>query len=104
MQKEALDYLNNLASGKIVEEYKQILDSLSYIKRRCYTIIDKIESSDNNLEEGTKAKLVLMSLKVAIQSDSEKYRILTDSPSILTIETMSSRLDEIGRQYKKAYR
>jgi hypothetical protein len=104
LQKDAIDYINNLAKGRIIVEYKEILDSLIYIKKRTHMMIDKIESFDNNIDESTKAKLILAGFKVLIHADSERYKILVDSPSILAVHGMSQRLDEIEQQYQEANR
>jgi ribosomal 50S subunit-associated protein YjgA (DUF615 family) len=92
LQRDAVDYINKLAKGRIVGEYKEILDSLIYIKKRTYAMIEKIESSDNKIiDESTKAKLLLAGFKVIIQADSERYKILVDSPSILAVHSMNQR-------------
>jgi hypothetical protein len=58
-------------------------------------------SPSDTIDESTKAKLILAGLKVIFQADSERYKILVDSPSILAVHVMNQRLDQIEQSFQQ---
>ena len=93
---EAQKYVYDLARGTIASEFKQCLDGIALVKKRAWDFINKCEQDPTNENK----RLMLAAMRLIVQCEETKYNVLVDSPSVLALDMMSGRLEQIERECK----
>jgi hypothetical protein len=88
-------FVYDLAKSDLASYYKRCLDGIEEANREAWNIYSTYSRSDN-VGNG---KIRLMALRVAIQAQEVKFKLLTDGPSILAVNTLEDRIDSIEQSY-----
>jgi hypothetical protein len=91
-------FIYDLARSDLGFYYKQCLDGISEAKKQAWLIHDRYTESNYNTDHH---KLRLAALKVIIQAEEAKFRLLTEGPNVLSINKMSERINEIEQSFKE---
>jgi hypothetical protein len=86
-----------LAKGDLGFLYKTCLDGIDEVIIKAWKIHDLYESSPSL----SFAPVKLAALKVVIQAEVEKFKLLTEGPNVLAVNAMSERLDSIERSFQE---
>ena len=78
-------FIFDLARSDLAYFYKQSLDGIGEAKREAWRISD----SDVPVREK------LLALKIIIQSDEARFKLLTEGPSIMNMKSMEDRLNRL---------
>jgi hypothetical protein len=100
MNEEALKYVFDLAKGDIASQFKECIDGITLAKKRAWTLYDMCYNSDpaNN---DNKVKLMLSALKVIVQAESERFKLIEQGPSVMTVKAISDKLDELENTFEQ---
>jgi transposase len=93
-------FIYDLAKSDLAYYYKQCLTGIEEAKKEAWTMYDRWNAI-SNLDN---AKYRLMALKVAIQAEEAKFKLLTEGPNILTVKRMEDRLHHIEQNIQEANR
>ena len=86
-------FVYNLAKSDLAYYYKQCIDGIEEAKREAWKIYH-----NNNNEVSVKEKLC--ALKLIVESNEARFKLLSEGPSILAVKSLEERLNkiEIARQ------
>jgi hypothetical protein len=86
-------FIYNLAKSDLAYYYKQSIDGIEEAKREAWRIYHH-----NNNEISLKEKL--SALKLIVESNEARFKLLSEGPSVLAIKSLEERLNkiEIARQ------
>jgi IS30 family transposase len=90
-------FVYDLAKSDLGWYYKECIDGIQQAKRelwRMYRYLDEDMRPDS-------VKLKLMALKVSIQADVEKFKLLSEGPNILAVKSMEDRLANIEQNIEE---
>lgn len=90
-------FVYDLAKGDLGFLYKTCLDGIDEVIIKAWKIHDLYESSPSL----SFAPAKLAALKVVIQAEVEKFKLLTEGPNVLAVNAMSERLDSIERSFQE---
>jgi hypothetical protein len=90
-------FVYDLAKGDLGFLYKTCLDGIDEVIIKAWKIHDLYESSPSL----SFAPVKLAALKVVIQAEVEKFKLLTEGPNVLAVNAMSERLDSIERSFQE---
>jgi hypothetical protein len=93
-------FIYDLAKSDLGFYYKSCLDGIDEAKKEAWLIHDRYAESNYTDHH----KLRLAALKIVIQAETEKFKLLTEGPNVLAVNSMSERLNEIERAFKEANR
>jgi transcriptional regulator with XRE-family HTH domain len=85
-------FIYDLAKSDLAFYYKQCLDGIEEAKKEAWRIYD-----DKKWDSHDAQKIKLMALKVAIQAEEAKFKLLNEGPNVLAINAMSQRLETLGK-------
>jgi IS30 family transposase len=91
-------FIFDLARSDLASYYKQCLDGIDEVRREAWGIIEQYQSSFK--AEGYR----LSALKIIIQAEEARFKLLTEGPSILQIKAMEQKLDSIEQSFAEANR
>jgi hypothetical protein len=91
-------FVYDLAKGDLGFCYKQCLDGLDEAKREAWKIYYGYEKSFSALNHR------LTALKIVIQAEVEKFKLLNGGPNVLAVNKMSERIDHIEQSVQEANR
>ena len=87
-------FIFDLAKSDLGFFYKQCIDGLQEAKKQAWLIHDRYATApESNYTEHHKLRLA--ALKLVIEIEVEKFRLLESGPNILAVHAMSQRLEEI---------
>jgi hypothetical protein len=94
-------FIYDLAKSDLGFYYKQCIDGIEEAKKEAWRIYHAHDNNTafTNNPNHTRAKL--MALKLAIQADEAKFKLLTEGPNVLAVNAMSERIDEIEQSVQK---
>ena len=86
LKSESQQFVYDLAKSDLAYYYKQSLDGIEEAKKESWKIFldDKISVRDK-----------LLALKIIIQSDETRFKLLSEGPSVLAIKSLEDRLNRI---------
>jgi hypothetical protein len=90
-------FIYDLAKSNLGYYYKQCLDGIDTAKKEAWNIHDKY--ADSNYTDHHKLRLA--ALKVVIQAEAEKFKLLQDGPNVLAVNKMSERLEGIEQSFQQ---
>lgn len=93
-------FIYDLAKSDLGFYYKQCLDGIEQAKREAWRMYHHYD--DRTSLEFVKPKL--MALKIAIQAEEARFRLLTEGPNILAVKAMEERLNTIEQNIQKVNR
>src|ERR687892_255039 len=93
-------FIYDLAKSDLGFCYKQCLDGIDEAKKEAWLIHDRYKESNYTDHH----KLRLAALKVVIQAEAEKFKLLQEGPNFLSINKMSERINEIEHAFKESNR
>jgi Trp operon repressor len=82
-------FVYDLAKSDLAYYYKQSIDGIEVAKREAW----KIYHHNNNNEVSVKDKL--SALKLIVESNEAKFKLLSEGPSILAVKSLEERLNKI---------
>jgi hypothetical protein len=91
----ARSFIFNLARSDLGLFYKGCLDGIEEAKKECWRIYaeySQAPSLDN-------ARYRILALDTAIKAEKERFRLLSEGPSVLALQGMNQRLDQIEQGY-----
>ena len=100
------DFVYSLAKGDLGYCYQQCLTGINEAKKEAWQIADKFannaaEGGDSAVEDN---KVRLAALKVVIQAEVEKFKLLQEGPNILAVNKLSERMNQIEQSFQEANR
>jgi IS30 family transposase len=81
-------FVYNLAKSDLAYYYKQCIDGIEEAKREAWKIYH-----NNNNEVSVKEKLC--ALKLIVESNEARFKLLSEGPSILAVKSLEERLNKI---------
>jgi transcriptional regulator with XRE-family HTH domain len=81
-------FIYNLAKSDLAYYYKQCIDGIEEAKREAWRIYH-----DNNNEVSVKEKL--SALKLIVEANESRFKLLSEGPSILAVKSLEERLNKI---------
>ncbi len=93
-------FVFDLAKSDLAFYYKQCLDGIDEARKEAWRIHDRYVESNYTDHH----KLRLAALKVVIQAEAEKFRLLEEGPNVLAVNKMSERISEIEHAFKESNR
>jgi IS30 family transposase len=81
-------FVYNLAKSDLAYYYKQSIDGIEEAKREAWKTY-----RHNNNEVSLKEKLA--ALKLIVESNEVRFKLLSEGPSILAVKSLEERLDKI---------
>ena len=81
-------FVYDLAKSDLSYYYKQSIDGIEEAKREAWRIY-----RNNNIEVSVKEKL--SALKLIVESNEARFKLLSEGPSILAIKALEERLNKI---------
>ena len=81
-------FVYNLAKSDLAYYYKQCIDGIEEAKREAWKIYH-----NNNNEVSVKEKL--SALKLIVESNEARFKLLSEGPSILAVKSLEERLNKI---------
>jgi hypothetical protein len=93
-------FIYDLAKSDLAFYFKSCIDGIDETKKEAWRIHDKYAESNYTDHH----KLRLAALKIIIQAEAEKFRLLQDGPQILSVSKMSERISEIEHAFKESNR
>ena len=92
LKTESQQFVYNLAKSDVAYYYKQSLDGIAEAKKESWKIFqnDRIPTREK-----------LLALKIIIQSDESRFRLLSEGPSLLAIKSLEDRLSRIEMERQK---
>ena len=79
-------FIYDLAKSDLAYYYKQSIDGIEEVKREAWRIY-------HNNEVSVKEKLA--ALKLIVESNEAKFKLLSEGPSVLAIKSLEERLNKI---------
>jgi IS30 family transposase len=89
LKESSQQFVYNLAKSDLAYYYKQSIDGIEEAKREAW----KIYHDNNNNEVSVKEKL--SALKLIIESNEARFKLLSEGPSVLAIKSLEERLNKI---------
>jgi IS30 family transposase len=87
-------FIFDLAKSDLGFYYKSCLDGIDEAKKEAWQIYQTISNlAYTNSPDNVRAKLT--ALKVVIQAEETKFKLLSEGPNVLAVNAMSERLDHI---------
>jgi IS30 family transposase len=81
-------FVYNLAKSDLAYYYKQCIDGIEEAKREAWKIYH-----NNNNEVSVKEKLC--ALKLIVESNEARFKLLSEGPSVLAVRSLEERLNKI---------
>ena len=81
-------FVYNLAKSDLAYYYKQCIDGIEEAKREAWKIYH-----NNNNEVSVKEKLC--ALKLIVESNEARFKLLSEGPSVLAVKSLEERLNKI---------
>ena len=81
-------FVYDLAKSDLAYYYKQSIEGIEEAKREAWSIYN-----DNNNEVSIKEKL--SALKLIVESNEARFKMLSEGPSILAVKSLEERLNKI---------
>ena len=93
-------FIYDLAKSDLGFYYKQCLDGIEEAKKEAWDVHDRyVDPGSPDIQ-----KVRLQALKVIIQAEVEKFKLLNEGPNILAVNAMSERLENIEQSIQEANR
>jgi transposase-like protein len=93
-------FIYDLAKSDLGFYYKQCLDGIEEAKKKAWDVHDRyVDPGSPDIQ-----KVRLQALKVIIQAEVEKFKLLTQGPNVLAVNKMSERISEIERAFQNSDR
>ena len=73
--------------------YKQSIDGIEEAKKEAWKIYNNYNENSNNNIISTKEKLA--ALKLIIESNESRFKLLSEGPSVLAVKSLEERLNKI---------
>jgi DNA-binding transcriptional ArsR family regulator len=86
LKEESQKHVYELAKESLAFFYTQSLDGINEAKRESWKIYN---------DEKTPTRERLLALKIIMQADETRFRLLSEGPSVLAFKTLQERLDKI---------
>jgi hypothetical protein len=93
-------FIYDLAKSDLGFYYKQCLDGIDEAKKEAWRIHDRYAESNYTDHH----KLRLAALKVVIQAEEAKFKLLSEGPNVLSVNKMSERLESIESHFQETHR
>jgi DNA-binding transcriptional ArsR family regulator len=90
-------FVFDLAKSDLAYYYKQCIDGIEEVRRKCWEIF-KGQNNSNDNNTGTNdltPKDKLLALKVLIDCNEAKFALFKEGPSIMHIKSLEERLENI---------
>src|SRR5215208_4522460 len=81
-------FIYDLAKSDLAYYYKQSIDGIEEAKREAWRIYH-----DNNNQVSVKEKLA--ALKLIVESNEARFKLLSEGPSVLAVKSLEERLNKI---------
>jgi hypothetical protein len=93
-------FIFDLAKSDLGFYYKTCIDGIEEAKAQCWTLYQALynkitEARFTKVPTEKTMEVMLKALKVAIQADEAKFRLLSEGPNVMTIKSMEDRLHQI---------
>ena len=88
LQEFSQQFVYDLAKSDLAYYYKQCIDGVEEAKKEAWRIYH-----NNNNEVSVKEKL--SALKLIVESNEARFKLLSDGPSVLAIKSLEERLNKI---------
>ena len=82
-------FVYDLAKSDLAYYYKQSIDGIEEAKREAW----RIYHHNNNNEVSVKEKL--SALKLIVESNEARFKLLSEGPSVLAVKSLEERLNKI---------
>jgi hypothetical protein len=93
-------FIYDLAKSDLGFYYKSCLDGLEEVKKEAWDVHDRyVDPGSPDIQ-----KVRLQALKVIIQAEVEKFKLLTEGPNVVAVNKMSERISEIERAFQNSDR
>jgi IS30 family transposase len=93
-------FVFDLAKSDIAYYYKQSIDGIEEAKKEAWRIYNN--SDDKNYNISVREKL--SALKLIIESNEARFKLLSEGPSILAIKSLEERLNKIEIEARQIIR
>jgi Homeodomain-like domain len=87
LKAKSQQFVYDLAKSDLAYYYKQCIEAIDEVNRESW----KIYQDDNKLP----IKEKLLALKVIIQSNESKFKLLSEGPIVLAVKSLEERLEKI---------
>jgi IS30 family transposase len=86
------EFVYDLAKSDLGYYYKQSINGIEEAKKESWKIFqdDKVQVRDK-----------LLALKIIIQSDETRFKLLSEGPSVLAVKMLEDRLSKVEHQEKR---
>lgn len=91
-------FIYDLAKSDLAYYYKQSIDGIQEALAEAWKIYQQYDSNDFF----NSTKLKLMALKIIVQANEAKYKLLSDAPSVMTLKSLEDRLSRIESDQKRS--
>jgi hypothetical protein len=88
-------FIFDLAKSDLAFYYKQCLTGLDEVKKQAWKMYDRWDAEPG----ADNATHRISVLKVAILAEETKFKLLSEGPSIMSVQAMSDRLDQIEQSF-----
>jgi hypothetical protein len=85
---QSQSYLNNLAKETLPFFYMQNMDGIKQVLKECWNIYESTDKSINYFQR-------LAALKLAKECNEAQFKLLSEGPSILYVQTLEDKLSQI---------
>ena len=89
IKEKCQQFVYDLAKSDLSYYYKQSIDGIEEAKREAW----RIYRNNNNNEVSVKEKL--SALKLIVESNEARFKLLSEGPSILAVKSLEERLNKI---------
>jgi hypothetical protein len=92
-------FVFDLAKSHLAYYYKQCIDGIEEVRRKCWEIFKGYDDNDNDNDNNSISSLTpkdkLLALKVIIDCNEAKFALFKEGPSIMHIKSLEERLENI---------
>ena len=88
LKESAQQFVYDLAKSDLAYYYKQSIDGIEEAKKESWKIYN---------DQTVPIREKLLALKLIIQSDETRFKLLSEGPGLLTIKSLEDRLNRIER-------
>ena len=92
LKQKSQRFIFDLAKSDISYYYKSCLDGMEEAKREAWGIVDKYANQWGSYDA---QKMRMAALKIIIQAEAEKFKLLNEGPAVLALQAMEDRLSQI---------
>jgi hypothetical protein len=93
LKEQSRQFIFDLAKGDLGHFYKQSLDGIQEAKHNAWRMFHDVDNPLTNKEK-------LLALRVVIEAEEKRFKLLSEGPSVMTMQALEERLQQIEQGRK----